>query len=120
MLPALAANTSRHIGGVSSVLEVLPTGCRQGGLQLLGPFLVGLGEAPHLIGSQAKITQYLPERLAAVDRIEELLAHLGRESLLRLAPEAGLGGVVLGLAALGAATSVIPTCHGAVGHLGAT
>ena len=33
------------------------------------------------------------ERLAAVDCIEELLAHLGRESLLRLAREAGLGGI---------------------------
>jgi hypothetical protein len=45
--PTLAATTSRHIGGgVSSVPEVLPTGCRQGGLQLVGPFLVGLGQAP--------------------------------------------------------------------------
>jgi hypothetical protein len=30
MLPAFAADTAGHIRGVSSVLEVVPTGCRQG------------------------------------------------------------------------------------------
>jgi hypothetical protein len=55
ILPTLAAHTPMDIGGVSSVLEVVPTGCRQGGLQLVGPFLVGLGEPPDLIGGQAQI-----------------------------------------------------------------
>jgi hypothetical protein len=35
MSAAFAANTPRHIRGIGSVLEVVPTGCRQGGLQLL-------------------------------------------------------------------------------------
>jgi hypothetical protein len=37
--------------------------------------------------------------LSAVDRIQQLLAHLGRESLLGLAPEPCPSGVVLRLAA---------------------
>jgi hypothetical protein len=94
MLSALAADAAAHVRGGGAMLELLPTSCRQCGLQLLRPFLVGFSESPHLIGSQAKITQYLPERLAAVDRNEKLLTHLGRESLLRLAAESGLGGVV--------------------------
>jgi hypothetical protein len=39
--------------------------------------MVGLGEPPHLIRGQAKITQYLRERLAAVDGVEELLPYFG-------------------------------------------
>ena len=78
MFAALTAHASPHICGIGAVLEVVPAGCRQCGLQYLQPFLVGLGEPPHLVGSQAKIAQYLPERLAAVDRIEELLPHLER------------------------------------------
>jgi hypothetical protein len=74
--------------------------------------------APPLVGCYTEFAEHRPERLAAVDRIQELLAHLGRESLLRLAPAAGLGGSVLDLAALGAVTPVIPTCQGAVGHPG--
>jgi hypothetical protein len=35
------------------------------------------GQPPHLIGSQVKIAQYLPERPAAIDRVEELLPRLG-------------------------------------------
>jgi hypothetical protein len=108
------------IGGVSSVLEVVPTGCRQGGLQLVGPFLVGLGEPPDLIGGQAQIPERRPERLTAADRIQELLAYVGRESLLRLAPEACPGGVVLRFTASFAVASFQPTGQGAVGHLRAT
>jgi hypothetical protein len=57
-------------------------------------------EPPHLIGGQTEFAEHRPERLAAVDRIQELLAHLGRESLLRLAPEACPRGVVLRLAGI--------------------
>ena len=76
MLPALAADAAGHIGGVGAVLEVIPTGCRQGGLERCRPFPVGLGETPDLIGRQAEVAQYRPERLACVDRIEELLPNL--------------------------------------------
>jgi hypothetical protein len=44
---------------------------------------VGLAEPPHLIGVQAEISGRLAEWLAVVDRIEELLADLGWQSLLR-------------------------------------
>jgi hypothetical protein len=33
VLPAVATDTSRHIGGIGAVLEVVPTSSRQGGLQ---------------------------------------------------------------------------------------
>jgi hypothetical protein len=88
VLPALATDTARNVGGIRSMPEVCPAGCCQGGLQLFGPFRVGLGEPPNLVGGQAQITERRPERLIAVDRIQELLAHSGRESLLRLAPKA--------------------------------
>jgi hypothetical protein len=77
MTAAFAANTPRHIRGISAVLEVIPAGGRQGGLELVRPFRVGPGQPPHLIGSQVKIAQYLPERPAAIDRLEELLPRLG-------------------------------------------
>jgi hypothetical protein len=76
MTAAFAAHTARHIGGMSSVLEVVPTGCRQGGLQFAEPFLVGLGELPDMVGGHAKITERVTEWLATVDCIEELLAQL--------------------------------------------
>jgi hypothetical protein len=44
MLSALAATTAAHIGGVGAVLEVVSAGCRQRGLELVEPLLVGLGE----------------------------------------------------------------------------
>jgi hypothetical protein len=59
------------------VLKVVAARCCQGGIQLFGPFVVGLGESPHLIRSQAKITQYLPERLAPIDGVKELLPYFG-------------------------------------------
>jgi hypothetical protein len=55
------------------VLEVVSAGCRQGSIQLLGPFLVSLGEPKHPIRGQPEVTQYRPERLPRVDRIQELL-----------------------------------------------
>ena len=120
MGPALAADAAMRVGGASAVLEVVSPRCRQGGLKRSRPVVVGLGESPNLVGGQAKVTEHGPERLAAVDRVEELLSHLDRESPLRLPPEAGPRSVVLGLAASGAVTSLIPPCHGAVGHLRAT
>jgi hypothetical protein len=71
MRSTLAACAAVDVNRVGAVLEVIPTGCRQGSLQLLGPFLVGLGEPPHLIGSQAKVTEHRAERLAVVDRVDQ-------------------------------------------------
>jgi len=75
---------------------------------------------PDLVRGQTEVGEHRPERLPAVDRIEELLAHLGGESLLRRAAEAGLGGVVLRLTTLGAVAAFQPSGQGAVGHLRAT
>jgi hypothetical protein len=76
--PALAADTANHVRGIAAVLEVIPARCRQGGLQFLRPFRVGLGEPPHLVRGQTKITEHRSERLAAVDRVEELLPNIDR------------------------------------------
>jgi hypothetical protein len=61
-----------------------------------------------------------PERLTAVDRIEELLAHLGWESLVGLAPEACSRGIVLRLVASVAIAPFQPAGQRAVGHLRAS
>src|SRR5829696_6910565 len=74
--PDTHSDTAAHIGGVSAVLEVVSACCRQRSLKLLRPFAVGPGQSPHLIGSKAKIAQYLPERLAGVYGVEELLSSL--------------------------------------------
>jgi hypothetical protein len=77
ILPAFAADAAANVGGIGAVLEVVATGCRQCGLQLLGPVLVGLGEPPNLVGGQAEVTEHRPERLATIDPVEELLPQLG-------------------------------------------
>jgi hypothetical protein len=87
--PALTADTPGHVCGIRAVLGVVPTGCRQGGLQPLRPFLVGLGQSPHLIGSQTQITEHRVERLAAVDGVEELLTYFDWEPLLCSGSPAG-------------------------------
>ena len=46
MLSALAESTAAHLGGVGAVLEVVSAGCRQRGLELVGSFRVGTGQAP--------------------------------------------------------------------------
>jgi hypothetical protein len=46
MFPALAAHAPLHICSVRAVLQVITTGYRQRRFELLGPFLIGLGE-PH-------------------------------------------------------------------------
>jgi hypothetical protein len=91
------------------VFQVVPTSCRQGRFQPLRPFLVGLGEPPHLIGSQAKVTEHRTERLAAVDGVEELLPHLGGEPLLRPGPSAGSLVVGMRPGAEGAVAPSVPT-----------
>jgi hypothetical protein len=70
---AFAADAAVDIRGIGAVLKVVPAGRRQGSLQLLGPFLVSLGEPPHLVGGQAKITEHVPERLTTVDGVKKLL-----------------------------------------------
>ena len=78
MLSALSADTARHVRRAGPVLEVIPTHCRQGCIQHLGPLLVGLGQSPHLVRGEAEVTEHCPERLAGIDRVEELLTLLGR------------------------------------------
>jgi hypothetical protein len=67
-----------YLGGVGAVLEVLATGCGQGSIQLLGPFLVSPGEPKHPIRGQPQVTEHHPERLPRVDSLQELLPHLDR------------------------------------------
>jgi hypothetical protein len=73
--------------------------------------------APDLVGGQAKFTEHRAERLAVVDRVEELLPQLYEESLLRPASEACPGGVVLGFTASVAIAAFQPAGQGAVGDL---
>ena len=117
VLPTLPAILSRHIGGIRTVLKVAPAGCHQCGFERSRPLVVGLGESPHLVGCQAEFPECRSECLAAVDRVEELLAHLGWESLVRLAPEACPGGVVLRFTASVAIAAFQPAGQGAVGYL---
>jgi hypothetical protein len=105
---ALAADASLRICGVGAVLGVGLAGCRQGGLQRLRPLLIGPGQSPHLIGSQAKISQYLPERLAAIDRIEELQPYLGWEPLVRSGSSTGPQVVAVRPPTEGAVTPAVP------------
>jgi hypothetical protein len=76
ILPTLAADAAAHIRRRGAVLEVAVAGCRQGGLQIGRPLLVGLGESPDLVRGEAKLTEHRAERLATVDRIKKLLPHL--------------------------------------------
>jgi hypothetical protein len=120
VVPAVLADTARHISGIRAVLEVLPAGRVQRGIERRRPFLIALGKAPHLVGGQVEIAEHSPERLAAVNGVEEPPPYFGRETRLCPASEPCLGGGGLGLSAYGAATAVIPTRHSAVGHLRAT
>ncbi len=78
VLATLLADTASHIGGVGAVLEVAAARCHQRCLELLRPFLVGLGEAADLVEAQAQVSHDLPERLAGVDAIQELPPYLDR------------------------------------------
>jgi hypothetical protein len=79
--------------------------------------VVGLGEPPHLIGSQAKVTEHRAERLAVVDGVEELLPHLYGESRLCIASEARPRCVLLHFTASVAVTPFQPAGQGAVCRL---
>ena len=73
---------------------------------LLGPFLVSPGEPKHPIRGQAEVTEHRPERLARIDRVEELLPHLDGQSLLRSGSSPGSLGVALRSPALRTAATV--------------
>jgi hypothetical protein len=75
--------------------------------------VISLRQSPHLVRGQTKITEHLPEGVALVDGVEELLPYVGGKPLLRSAPLACPGGVTLEFAA-SAATSCVPPCHRAV------
>jgi hypothetical protein len=97
------------------VLEVVPAGCFQGGLERCRPLFVGLGESPHPVGRQVQVAQRYPKGWPAYMASKELPPYFGRESLMRIAPTAHSGGVGLELAALTAAASGGPSGYGAVG-----
>jgi hypothetical protein len=78
MLPTLAADTTGHIRRVGAVLEVMPAGRSQCGLKRRRPLVVGLGEPPHLIRSEAKLAQRRPERFTGINPIQKLLPQLDR------------------------------------------
>ena len=54
--PAVVADTARAVRGIGAVLEVVPMARGQGGLKRCRPVVVGLGDAPDLVGCQAKVT----------------------------------------------------------------
>jgi hypothetical protein len=56
VVSAFVADTARHVRGIRPMLEVVTTSCRQSRLQRGRPFFVGLGEPPHLVGGQTKVT----------------------------------------------------------------
>ena len=65
------------------MLEVIAAGSRQGSLERTRPLVVSLGQSPHLVRCQAKITKNRPERLTCVDGVQEPLPHLYLEPVLR-------------------------------------
>jgi hypothetical protein len=73
------------------VVEIIPTRCSHGFLERCRPLWVGLSESPNLIGCQVQLPHDRSERLARIDRIQESLTQLRRESLLRsCSPEPSL------------------------------
>lgn len=55
MLPAFLADATRHVRGIGPVSEVVATGSCQGSIERSGPFLISLGEPPHLVRGQARL-----------------------------------------------------------------
>jgi hypothetical protein len=84
------------------VLQVFSAACRRGGLQLLGPLLVGPGERKHPIRAQLEVTEHRPERLPRVDRVQEPLPHLDRQACLRSGMSPSSLGVAMCSLAVGA------------------
>ena len=68
VVPAVLADTASHICGIGAVLEVAAAGCRERSLEFCRPLPVGLGQSPHLVRCQSKISECRPERLTSVDR----------------------------------------------------
>jgi len=75
MRSAVAAHAAVQARGVGAVLQVFPAGCRQYSLQLLGPLLINPGEPEHPIRGQSEVSEHGPERLAFIDRVQELLPY---------------------------------------------
>jgi hypothetical protein len=75
MRSAVAAHAAVEVRGVGAVLQLLSAACRRGGLQLLGPLVVGPGEPKHPIRGQPENTEHRPERLTRVDSVQELLPY---------------------------------------------
>jgi hypothetical protein len=61
------------------MLQVVPASSGQCSLERTRPLVVSLGQSPHLVRGQAKISKNRPERLASVDGVQEPLPHLYRE-----------------------------------------
>ena len=99
------------------MLDVVTSGCRQGGLKRCRPAVVGLGESPNLVGGQAELAAHRAERLATVDRVEEPLTHLDREPGVCPASKARSRGIILRLTTCLAVAPFQPAGQGAVGRL---
>jgi hypothetical protein len=78
MLATLGADAALDVRGVGAVLEVVAAGRSQCGLKRRRPLVVGLGEPPHLIRSEAKLAQRRPERFTGINPIQKLLPQLDR------------------------------------------
>ena len=114
MLPTFATDAALHVRGIGAVLEVVPAGCRQGGIQLLRPILVGLGQAPDLVGCEPEVAEDSTERPASIDSVEDLLPYRGGQPFLCVRPFANACNVSVRCATGGAAAAVVPPCRRAV------
>jgi hypothetical protein len=72
---------------------------------------------PNLVRGQAKVSERSPERLTAVDAIQELPAFLHRQPFLCSPPEACPGGLVLRFTASVTVAAFQPAGQGAVRRL---
>ena len=115
--PTLAADTACNVGGIRTVLEVVPTGCHQCSFERCRPLVIGLSKPPYLVGGQAGVAECGLELVARVDGVQELLPQLYGELRLRSASEPCPGGVVLGFPALVAVASFQPAGQSAVCRL---
>jgi hypothetical protein len=106
MLSTLLVHATADVRRSGPMLQVVPASSRQGGLERTRPLVVSLGQSPHLVRCQAKITEHLPERLADIDGVQEPLPHFYREPVLRPRSPVCPPGVVLRLPALRTVASV--------------
>jgi len=75
MLAAFLTHAPGDVRGISPVFKIVSAGSHESAIECCRPLVIGPSEAPYLIGRQAEITEYLPERLAGIDRIQKLLPH---------------------------------------------